>query len=77
MTVSRLSPAPGTYLHSECIEKGILKGVEWEEWDFYRNQSPLRLAYLTDADLMKAEDEIRGLVKGSVLYPRQEICSCS
>jgi radical SAM superfamily enzyme YgiQ (UPF0313 family) len=76
VTVSRLSPAPGTYLHSECTEKGILKEVEWEEWDFYKNQSPLKLTHLTDADLMKAEDEIRTLVKGSVLYPRQGICSC-
>jgi len=77
VTISRLTPAPGTYLHSECIEQGILHDMEWEQWDFYKNKSPLKLRHLTEEDLMKAEDEIRRMVPGSVLYPRQGICPCS
>jgi anaerobic magnesium-protoporphyrin IX monomethyl ester cyclase len=77
VTISRLTPAPGTYLHSETIAQGILKPVEWEHWDFYKNQSPLKLNYLTDEDLMAAENEIRELVPGSVLYPRAQIHTCS
>ncbi len=77
VTISRLTPAPGTYLHSETIEQGILKPVGWEDWDFYKNQTPLKLEHLVEADLMKAENEIRAMVKGSVLYPRQQIVSCS
>jgi anaerobic magnesium-protoporphyrin IX monomethyl ester cyclase len=77
VTISRLTPAPGTYLHSECIEQGILKDLDWEEWDFYKNQSPLKLRHLTEADLMKAEDEIRRIVPGSIFYPKQSICPCS
>jgi len=77
VTISRLTPAPGTYLHSETIAQGILKPVGWEDWDFYKNATPLKLEHLEEADLMKAENEIRALVKGSVLYPRQRIVSCS
>ena len=76
ITISRLTPAPGTYLHSEAIEKGILKEVEWEGWDFYKNQTPLNLPYLTEKDLMDAEKELRNLIPGSVLYPRQKIVPC-
>jgi len=77
ITISRLTPAPGTYLHAETIQQGLLKEVSWEEWDFYKNQSPLKLAHLAEADLMKAENELRAMVAGSVLYPRQEIVSCA
>ncbi len=77
ITISRLTPAPGTYLHAETLKQGLLKEVSWEEWDFYKNQSPLKLEHLNEEDLMKAENELRAMVAGSVLYPRQEIVSCS
>jgi len=76
ITISRLTPAPGTYLHEEHLKAGILKKMDWEEWDFYKNQSPLRLNYLKEDDLMAAENEMRALVPGSVLYPRKEILTC-
>jgi len=80
ITISRLTPAPGTYLHTETLKQGLLKDVSWEEWDFYKNQSPLKLAHLTEEDLREAENTLRSLVPGSVLYPRLEInkesCLC-
>jgi len=76
ITISRLTPAPGTYLNQELTAQGILKPLEWEQWDFYKNQSPLKLKYLTEADLMSTENELRSLVPGSILYPRKQIFSC-
>ena len=76
ITISRLTPAPGTYLHEEHLKLGIIKNVSWEEWDFYKNISPIQLKYLTDEDLMRAENELRAMVPGSVLYPRKQIFTC-
>jgi len=76
ITISRLTPAPGTYLHQEHLAAGILNDVSWEEWDFYKNRSPIKLKYLSEEDLMRAENELRAMVAGSVLYPRQEILGC-
>jgi len=76
ITISRLTPAPGTYLHKETIEQGILAPVDFEEWDFYKNQSPIKLKYLCEQDLVKAENQIRELVPASKLYPRVNINKC-
>jgi anaerobic magnesium-protoporphyrin IX monomethyl ester cyclase len=76
ITISRLTPAPGTYLHEEHLKAGILKQTDWEQWDFYKNQSPIRLNYLKEDDLILAENEMRAMVPGSVLYPRKEILTC-
>lgn len=77
ITISRLTPAPGTYLHKETIEQGILGSVDFEEWDFYKNQSPIKLKYLSEKDLIKAENQLRELVPASRLYPRVNINKCS
>ena len=71
VSISRLTPAPGTYLFEEAKKDGILNCSSWEDWDYYSNRAPIRLKHLEEKDLEEAERAIKKLVPKAKMYFRK------
>ena len=71
LSLSRLTPAPGTYLFDEAKNNGILNCSDWEEWNYFTSRTPIRWKYLDEKDLEDAEQTLRRLVPGSAYYLRR------
>jgi len=55
------TPAPGTRLYDDTVEKGIYNIKDWTDVDYMANTRPLELPYLTVEQVLEAKEKMAAM----------------